>query len=169
MMRANTISILVGLALTMPGTTIIFFPSVALSQEEVEIPADPDLRFHFEREGDGIVRLDRKTGETSFCRRVIDDLVCKLAIEERNTLHNEIADLQNEVTALREKLKALPNGEPRPKEDVPDTSLRDRSGDDRDKIEREMDRAIEITKQALRKLYMTMKELQREFEENFVD
>jgi hypothetical protein len=169
MMRAKILVILLSFVLPALGLALFLPPSIGLGQEAVDIPANPDLRFQLEREGDGYVRLDKKTGETSYCRRVNDKLVCTLAIEERDTLHQEIADLQNQVAALREELKALPNAEPRPKEDVPDTSLKDNSGSERDKIEQEMDRAIDLTKQALRKLYTAMKELRKEFEDDPAD
>ncbi len=162
-------TIVVGASLS---SAAMFIPLNAVGQEKIVPPPNPAERFQIERQADGLVRVDKKTGETSYCRRVIDSFVCTLAIEERDTLHNEIANLQNKLSALQEKLDVAGSDEPsqrRPKDDVPDPSpdpnFDDDAGFDQDKIEKEMDRAIEFTKLTMRKLFKAVKELQKEFQE----
>ncbi len=121
-------------------------------------------RFQLEREGDGFVRIDRKTGETSYCRRVNSSLICKLAIEEREGFHDEIASLQSQLGSAKEKLDAIGEKDPdRPHADIPDPKTHDDAGSERDKIERELDQALEITKFTVRKLFGLVKELQKEY------
>ncbi len=142
----------------------LFSPAASLGQEKT-----PDQRFQIERDGNGFVRLDKKTGETSFCRRVNDALVCRLAVEERDALHLEISELQGKLTAEKEKLAALDDTgssnqpQARPKDDVPDTSQREGAGSENDEFEQEMDRALDITKRTVRKLFNVVKELRKEF------
>ena len=150
------------------GAGIFPAPINSIAQEKIENPPTSDGRFHFEREGNGFVRLDKNSGETSFCRRIGDNLICSLAIEERDTLHSEIVNLQNKLAAAREKLDAVAATDPtlpRPKEKVPDLSSKDSTGPDRDNIEKEVDRAFEITRKTVRKLFDVVKELQKEFED----
>jgi hypothetical protein len=149
------------------GIAMCVSPNLLLAQEKVELPPNPDQRFQFERQAKGYLRLDKKTGETSFCRQVINELICELAIEERNILHEEIADLQNQLVALQEKLDAIGMDNPpteRPKIEIPNPETKEGMGSERDNIEREVDRAIEVTKHTMRKLFEAVKELQKEFE-----
>jgi hypothetical protein len=157
------------MVLTMMSTAALLAPYNASAQEKMTPPPNPDQRFQIERQANGFVRLDKKTGETSYCRMVIDSFVCTLAIEERDTLHNEITALQNKLAALQGKLDVARGDEPnqrRPKDDVPDPGIDDGAGLDQDKIEKEMDRAIEFTKHTMRKIFKAVKELQKEFEED---
>lgn len=138
------------------------------------MPANPGKRFQIIQQDDFFVRLDKKTGETSFCRKVIDNLACSPSVEQRDSFHAEIAELQKKLATLREQLDAkgdipeLGKSEavpPEPKVDIPDPSSEESDGIDRDKFEQEMDKAIDITKQAMRKLFQAVKELQKEFEQ----
>ncbi len=141
-------------------------PASSEGQEKIEIPSNPDQQFHFERSGKGFVRLNNKTGETSFCRQVLDDIVCSLGVEERDALHSEIVELQNIIAALKGKLDQIQGDSPqilRPENKVPDPKFREGGGSGRDKIEKEVDRAIDIARQTMRMLFKAVKELQREF------
>ena len=73
----------------------------------------------------------------------------------------EQLDAKGDIPELG-KSEAVP---PEPKVDIPDPSSEESDGIDRDKFEQEMDKAIDITKQAMRKLFQAVKELQKEFEQ----
>jgi hypothetical protein len=150
------------------ASTILFLPLATFAQDSTTDIPNPGSRFQIERDGDGFVRLDSKTGETSYCRSTNGKLVCRLAVEERDTFHNEISDLQGKLRAAEEKLNAEDETEHsllRPKDDVPDTDHDEDAGSENDKFEKELDRAMEITKFAVRRLFKTVKELQKEFGE----
>jgi len=58
-------------------------------------------RYTLERAGDGFVRLDKVTGEMSFCRiETIAGLVCRLGADERAAYDNKISTLTSQVAAL---------------------------------------------------------------------
>ena len=168
--KANTHKFFVMFNLTLAA--IIFMPVGSHSQDANSSNQSIDDRFQIEQVGAGFVRLDKNTGETSFCRNVGDKLVCTLAIEERKALHKEIADLQNKLAALSEKNEVPAKDKEllaRPKNDVPNPSRGPLQGTESesqsDQIEREMDRAFDVTKKTMRKLFKAVKELQKEFGE----
>jgi len=169
---------------TLPSLSILatiaavtMLPASAGGQENSEMPANPDKRFQIIQQDDFFVRLDKKTGETSLCRKVIDSLACSPSVEQRDSFHAEIAELQKKLAALREQQDAQRDitepgkseaSPPEPKLDIPDPNSEESTGLDRDKFEQEMDKAIDITKQAMRKLFQAVKELQKEFEKEDV-
>ncbi|PSM17422.1 hypothetical protein [Nitratireductor sp. StC3] len=71
-------------------------------------------RYWVEKSQDGYVRMDRQTGEMSYCNQRDGRLVCRLAADDRRALQDEIARLQDEVAAIEERLAALEN---RPREE----------------------------------------------------
>ena len=137
------------------------------AQENNDTAQETGPRFQIERDGKGFVRLDKKSGATSFCRQINDDLVCRLAIEERDTFYNEITDLQDKLATLRSKLDALDSDDTppsRPNKDIPNPNFQEGKGAERDDIEKEMDKVIDVTKRTVRKLFQAVKELQKELE-----
>lgn len=147
-------------------------PGLSVGQKNVDRQSNLDRQFHFQPSGEGFVRLNKTTGETSFCRLVVDDIVCRLGIEERDALHSEIDELQNTIAKLQGRLDRIGENSPqlqRPKNNVPNPEFSEDGGSERDKIEKEVDRAIDITKLTMRKLFEAVKELQKEFEQGSVD
>ena len=146
-------------SLALAGLITLAIPQTVLGQEKSDSTAQFENRFQIEKQADGFVRLDKKTGETSFCRQISDNLVCKLAIEERDAFHQEIADLQGKLD------KSHKNQQVRPDKNVPDTSHDEFAGMDKDKFERELDDAMDITKMTVRRLFKMVQELQKELGE----
>lgn len=147
-------------------SVFLIFPLAAIGQEDADSTTNTGSRFSIERDGEAFVRLDKKTGETSYCRSTNNNLICKLAIEERDTFHEEISSLQKELSAAQEKLDAIgdeQHSELRPRDDVPDTTQDENAGSGNDKFERELDKAMDITKLTMRRLFKIVKELQKEF------
>lgn len=73
----------------------------------VSAPAQDDGRYWIEKSGDGYVRMDRTTGEMSYCSESNGGIVCRLAADDRSALQDEIARLQDEIDAIEERLAAL--------------------------------------------------------------
>ncbi len=144
------------LSLTLAGLTALAFPYTVHGQEKSNSTTPYEDRFQIEKQADGFIRLDKKTGETSYCRQTGNNLVCKLAIEERNAFHREIAELQNKLDKSRKNLQI------RPDKDVPDSNHDELAGIDKDKFERELDDAMDITKMTVRRLLKMVQELQKE-------
>jgi len=168
-MRAqhNIIAKITGITLL---SVFLIFPLASSGQEDGDSTANTGSRFSIERDGDAFVRLDNKTGETSYCRSTNNNLVCRLAIEERDTFHEEISSLQKQLSVAQEKLDAIgdeQHSELRPSDDVPDTAYDENAGSGSDKFEQELDKAMDITKLTMRRLFKIVKELQKEFGDEF--
>ncbi len=147
------------LGLALVGLIAFAIPQIAQGQDKPNSTTPFENRFQIEKQADGFVRLDKKTGETSFCRQIGDNLVCKLAIEERDAFHREIAELQGKLDKSHKSQQIRPN------KDVPDTSHDELAGIDKDKFERELDDAMDITKLTVRRLFKMVQELQKELSE----
>ncbi len=77
--------------------------------------ATPDTaggRYIFQKEPDGLLRLDTQTGEVSLCGQKAVGWACEAAPEDRAVLENEIARLRAENGALKKDL--LSRGLPLP-------------------------------------------------------
>jgi hypothetical protein len=68
--------------------------------------ADDAARFTLEKTADGYVRMDKTTGEMSICTQQADQLVCRIAADDRVAMEDEIARLDSRLTKVEEKLAA---------------------------------------------------------------
>jgi len=66
-------------------------------------------RYTLEKTADGFVRMDRTTGEMSICRQQAEQLVCRLAADERSAFEGEIDRLDDSVKALEARVAKLEN------------------------------------------------------------
>jgi hypothetical protein len=65
--------------------------------------ADDTARFTLEKTADGYVRMDKTTGEMSICTQQSNQLVCRIAADDRVAMEDEIARLDGRLTKLEEK------------------------------------------------------------------
>lgn len=101
-------------------------PQATPSQPRAETPAAPavkesgSVRFSFETVKEGLLRLDRQTGQVAFCSGHAAGWACEPVPEERAALEKEIGRLQDEVAALKRDVTALrePPAPPRPPADL---------------------------------------------------
>lgn len=63
-----------------------------------------DAQFQIERQGDSIVRLDKKTGAISTCTMEGQTLDCRSSTDERAAMQAEIDRLANEVDQLKQQI-----------------------------------------------------------------
>lgn len=72
-------------------------------------------RYTMSETADGFLRLDRKTGDVSQCRKKATDWVCETVADDRMAYEAEIARLADENEALRARMqraeKELPSEE----------------------------------------------------------
>ncbi len=65
-------------------------------------------RYRLEQTETGYVRLDTKTGAISVCTEQSQgQMVCKMATEDREAYENDLADLQDRVKVLEDRLAAI--------------------------------------------------------------
>ena len=76
-------------------------------------------RYQLERSGDSYVRLDTQTGEMSICKRHGEQLVCRVAAEERAAFQDEIDRLDRAVDELEERIALLESGDRSKRQDLP--------------------------------------------------
>ena len=69
--------------------------------------AQQDDRFVLEKSGDGFVRMDRQTGEMSYCAIVDGALACRAAASSATSRDAEIPRLQEAIAALDRRVVAL--------------------------------------------------------------
>lgn len=88
-------------------------PGLMIASMAVALLAGPALaqqddRFALEKSGDGFVRMDRQTGEMSYCAVEAGALACRPAATE-GSRDAEIAKLQGAIAALDRRVVALEN------------------------------------------------------------
>ncbi len=66
-----------------------------------------DARFQMEQTENGIVRLDKQTGELSTCSQENGQLACRPAVDERTASIDEIDALRRRVDELERRVTAL--------------------------------------------------------------
>lgn len=71
--------------------------------------AGEEDRYTLEKTADGFVRMDRTTGEMSICKQQAEQLVCRLAADERSAFEGEIDRLEGRVKALEARVDKLEN------------------------------------------------------------
>lgn len=81
------------------GIVLIWFvlAAPAFAQNEA------DARFALQPVPDGVLRLDRRTGDVSFCRRDGESWACRAVVDDRRALNEEIARLERENAELRRR------------------------------------------------------------------
>lgn len=85
----------------------IVLSSAASAQDVAE------QRYQLQRTDDGYARIDTRTGEVSTCIERGEQLVCRMAADERSALMDQLAALEERVEALegRSISRALPTDE----------------------------------------------------------
>ena len=61
-----------------------------------------EQRYQLQRTDDGFARIDTATGEVSTCTERGDQLVCRMAADERTALMEQIDDLEQRIAALED-------------------------------------------------------------------
>lgn len=114
--------------------------------------SEDDARYSLQPSGEGFVRLDRRTGQMSFCRREQGQLVCRLAADERDAYEAEIGRLEKQLETGGKD------------EEGTEQSLKrsDRLPTDPQAREREFEQAMEYAEKALRRFFDVMRELRDE-------
>lgn len=124
------------------GTACLTAAGAALAQDAA--------RYQLERSGEGYIRLDRTTGEMSFCAEKTGRIVCRMAADERDALVDEIARLQSRVGAFESRLAALEAAAPA----APEPSL---------PSEEEFEKTMGYMERFFRRFMDVVKDLERDF------
>ncbi|MBI3704932.1 MAG: hypothetical protein HY244_14060 [Rhizobiales bacterium] len=98
-------------------------------------PANPPLRYSFNRVDDGFLRLDNSSGQIAFCSARTIGWACQAVPEDRAALEKEIARLQDEVAQLKTEIASV-RTPPRPPADLAPGPTSDEAKQLRHDIER---------------------------------
>jgi len=126
--------------------TIALSSGIGLAQDKPATIGEETVeggRFTLLPGGEGFVRLDRQTGQMSYCTIANERLACRLAADERDAYEREIARLEG-----REPAEA-PAAPP---------ALTDAEQ------QRQFEKAMDYAEQALRRLFATVDELRNELD-----
>jgi predicted nuclease with TOPRIM domain len=86
---------------------VVLLAASAFSTTTHSQDADMQGRYQMSHVESGILRLDTRTGDVSFCHAVQEMWVCKAAPEERASLDDEIMRLEDENRTLRQRVSEL--------------------------------------------------------------
>jgi hypothetical protein len=119
-------------------------------------------RYILERAGDAFVRLDRQTGELSYCRVQPAGLACVASAEERDAWESEVARLESRIARIESDLSALKGsraetGEAQPGPPEPGPQA-DRNRDE----EAELNRALDFAERAWRRFFDAVRKMKDE-------
>ena len=125
-----------------------------------------DTRYQMRRDGEGIIRLDRKTGSVSRCQTRGASLVCRLAADERAILEEEIASLQAQIDALKSSRSKVGDDEGGLQKNEPGNRENPETKNGIDQAdEKELNRVMDYSTAILRRFFTVMKELRKELNE----
>lgn len=141
--------------------------------------AAPTQRYELKAQGEGFVRLDRQTGEMSFCTTAEKTLACRVGGDEREAYENELSALRLRVDALEEKIAG--SAPPANNSDATTSGKRqDRVGilpegqnpqatpksgeSELSRTQEEFDRAMDMATKAMRRFFDVIKDLRNDLE-----
>lgn len=137
-------------------------------------------RYELRRHEDGYMRLDTRTGAMSFCKVNNGRLTCRLGADEREAYVDSLDALQKRLSNAEERIEILETrleveldkltpeeGGAQPETEETEKPLAENEHDNilPDIGQRELDRAVEITQKAVRRLFEVVQDLRREMEE----
>lgn len=157
---------------TCTGLLLFMLPASASALDELEgTQAD---RFTLERVDGKFVRLDKKTGQVSVCEFSLENLICRMAADDRNALVDELTDLQNRIAILEgdndDSSSGSKAGKVKPKKDIPNPDKKaDRSLDNEmeEKLDEEFEDALKYSNKVMRRFFDVMKKLRTDFENDY--
>lgn len=150
-------------SLVLLGTLLLAAGGTLYAQSPAPDRPDGDpSRFSFHRSDNGYVRLDRRSGDVSFCARGKNGWECLATADERAAYESEIGRLQAENAALKKTL--LDNGLSLPREGVaaPPSGAPKPAPEAKTPSDAEIDRVMSIFERIWRRLVEMMVNLQRD-------
>ncbi len=160
-MRLSALAFLAGLSLL----------ATTASAQLVTEPHDED-QYHVVEIEDGLVRIDRRTGEITECQNSANGWVCRLSADDRlayeaeiNRLDAEVERLENELALAREAGEGADQDVapmPVPENGTgPDGTLRDRLDLPSDE---ELDAVMETAEEVMRRFFGMVQDLREDLE-----
>lgn len=152
------------------ATTLSFSP--AHSQvAHAQVVTEPlvDDQYHVVQIVDGVLRIDRQSGEVTECRDDGNGWICRLAADDRqayeaeiNRLDLEIGRLESELSSMETEMEALRNPDASASDpSSPDPSMRERLDLPTDE---ELDAVMDTAEEAMRRFFGIVQGLREDME-----
>ena len=131
----------------------------------VAVAAEPDSengRYTFTPSGDGMIRLDTRTGTVSNCSNSSSGWACYAVPDERKALDEEIGRLQAENDKLKTQLAARETGKGTDKQAAPDVADGQRKIEIPLPSDQDMDRVMSFLQRAWKRLVEMANQVQKD-------
>ncbi len=152
----------------------------ANAQETVpQATVEQSGRYELKAQGDGFVRLDKQTGEMSFCTVSGKNLSCLIGAQEREAYENELALLRERMDAIEKQVSGISadaSSEAKKQDRI--SGLTPESGapalpketpvppaeESLDRTQKELDRAMDLAGKAMQRFFEVIRDLRAEME-----
>ncbi len=129
------------------------------------VDLDSSMRYDMRAEKDGFVRLDRQTGEMSFCQLRDGNLVCRVGADERAAFDKALAEMQARLDALEKRRQGEDDvASSKRQERIPESGKSPEKPALGEEEEREFEKAMEFAQRAMRRFYDALKDLKSDIE-----
>lgn len=162
-MFRTTLSALALAAAVGSGSSVCAIAQQAVPDDVVEAVTDGDRnRYSLVSSGQEVLRVDRQSGTVSVCSRLNETWRCNPVPLAEEAYLAEINDLAFEVDRLSARLRQL-EGEGTLL-DEPEAENPAASGNEELEPDEELEKALDFTENAMRRLFGMVRELQRQIE-----
>lgn len=160
--RIATPRILLPAMAVMGAAVLLTMPSTKAAETAVESGDLESGRYELQRDGDDFIRLDKRSGQMSICRKRSGQLVCRMAADDREAIEQEFDSLLDRLDRLEAKLEEQDDG------------TRERHSfrwddEDFDAFEEELDDALDFSARFLKRFHGKMKDWRYEFRDLYKD
>ena len=137
-------------ALAMVGAVVL-----AQSRQTGEVS---DERYSVNEQDGGIVRVDKISGQVSFCDVKKSNVICRLGADERDAYEDELERLGERIAMLEKRVEQSPAKIDRPKKIVPGIRRTE------SEFDKELDRAMDFAESAMRRFFGMVHNLKKDFD-----
>lgn len=148
------------------STAILCATALSLSAAQAQVVTEPlvDDQYHIVQIADGILRIDRQSGEITECRDDGNGWICRLSADDRQAYEAEINRLDLEIGRLEGEVSRLANAlneEANPDLSETDPSMRERLDLPTDE---ELDAVMDTAEEAMRRFFGIVQGLREDME-----
>lgn len=152
-------------------TAILCTTMLSFSQAHAQVVTEPlvDDQYHIVQIVDGILRIDRQSGEITECRDDGNGWICRLSADDRQAYEAEINRLDLEINRLESELSNLQielEAQTDPEVSQTDPTVRERLDLPTDA---ELDAVMETAEEAMRRFFGIVQNLRRDMETDQVE
>lgn len=131
--------------------------AIVLAQARQPSETSPD-RYSVNEQDGGIVRVDKATGQVSFCDVKKSNVICRLGADERDAYEVELERLGERIAVLEKQVEQSPVQTKRPEKSVPGIARKD------SQFDKELDKAMDFAESAMRRFFGMVHRLKKDFE-----